>query len=102
MQTPEQLAPAASYIVAPLNTPAATAFHQQAQQALPAGLRADTGGGSTTGRVSATVYDGPREVAFCHGTAPDVLDQLERLPFPATDAFLRLESDYTNANVGDL
>ena len=69
-----------SYIVQrpePINTPAATSFHQQVQAALPCGLQVATSG-STSGFLSATVCDAAgQELAFCCGGRADVLAQIE-------------------------
>ena len=73
-----------------LNTPTAAAFHQLANAVLPTGHRAETYGDSTSGRVSATVFDATgQEVAYQSGSTAAVLAQLENLSFPATDAFPR-------------
>lgn len=68
-----------------INTIRATSFHQQAQQAAPAGCRFETGGSSETGRVSATLYDatGAATGFYRSGPPADVLLELE-LCFPAT------------------
>lgn len=61
----------------PITTAAATAFYQQVQAALPCGMRADTYG-TTSGYLSATVYDAAgRELACCSGCSADVLAQIE-------------------------
>ena len=59
------------------NTPAATAFHQQVQAALPSGFRADTSG-SSAGLVHVTAYDAANTLAgtYCDDAAT-VLAQIE-------------------------
>ena len=71
-----------------LNTPAATAFHQQVQAATPAGCTTTTGGDSSTGRVSALLLGPTGKDARFSGAPADVLAEL--LAFPATDAFRAL------------
>lgn len=76
-----------------LNTTLATAFHQQVVAAAPAGLFVHTFGSSTTGLVSATLGNANSQAACYSGTPEEVLEAV--LAFPATDAFVRVDVDFT-------